>query len=187
MAVDVTKIRAYANGLVAVSGYGVTNPTLPTDATTSLNASVFKEVGALSDNGIVESTSQDFNDVYMWQNNSIATSLAGKFKKTFKFTCLEQNGQTLAISFGGSTLTQQSWGVSIAEKAPGRDLRSWVLHGIDGGRLYRIVVPLGQITDKGDVTWSSTEPTMSEYTVVTYPDASNNHTYRYIYDSTLTL
>jgi hypothetical protein len=187
MAVDVTKIRAYANGLVAVSGYGITNPTLPTDATTSLNASIFKELGALNDGGISESTKQDFTNVFMWQSNQLAASLAGQFEKTFKFTCLEQNGQTLAISFGGSTLTQQSWGVSIAEKAGGRDIRSWVLHGIDGTRLYRVVVPLGQITDKGDVTWSSTAPVTSEYTVTAFPDASGNYSYRYIYDSALTL
>jgi hypothetical protein len=180
MAVDTTKVRAYVNGLVAVSGYGVTNPTLPTDATTSLNASIFKEVGALSDDGTVSTSKQDFTNVYMWQNNALAAALPGQYDRTFKFTCLEQNSQTLNIQFGGSTLTQQSWGVSIAEKAGGRDIRSWVLHGIDG-------VPLGQITDKGDVTWSASGVASMEVEVTAFPDASSNYAYHYIYDSTLIL
>lgn len=187
MAVDTTKIRAYVNGLVAVSGYGVTNPTLPTDATTTLNASVFKEVGALSDDGTVASSSQEFNNIYMWQNNALAAALPGQYDRKFTFTCLEQNSQTLNIAFGGSTLTQQAWGVSIAEKAPGRDIRAWVLHGIDGTRLWRIVVPQGQITSKGDVTWASTDVAGMEVEVTAFPDASNNYAYHYIYDSTLTL
>lgn len=187
MAVDITKIRAYVNGLVAVSGYGVSNPTLPTDATTSLNSSIFKELGALTDDGVVESSEQDFQDVFMWQNNSLAVSIPGQYVKSFKVVCLEQNAQTLGIYFGGSTLTQQAWGVSIAEKAPGRDIRAWVLHGIDGARLYRTVVPLGQITDRDDSTWASTDPTQIGFTIKAYPDASGNYSYRYIYDSTLTL
>src|SRR4051812_14791268 len=139
MAVDITKIRAYVNGLVAVSGYGVVNPTLPTDATTALNSTVYKELGALSDEGVTESSEQDFEDIFMWQGNALAASIPGQYVKSFAVTCLEQNAQTLGIYFGGSTLTQTGYGVSIAEKAPGRDIRTWVLHGIDGARLYRIV------------------------------------------------
>jgi hypothetical protein len=187
MAVDTTKIRAYVNGLVAVSGYGVSNPTLPTDATTALNASVFKELGALSDEGITETAEQDFEDIFMWQGNSLAASIPGQYVKSFAVSCLEQNAQTLGIYFGGSTLTQQAWGVSIAEKAPGRDVRAWVLHGIDGTRLYRIVVPLGQVTEKGETVWSSTGVSTTSFVIKAFPDASNNFSYRYIYDSTLTL
>lgn len=187
MAVDTTRIRAYVNGLVAVSGYGVTNPTLPTDATTALSSSIYKEVGALSDDGVVSSSSQDFTNVYMWQNNQLAAAIPGQYDRKFTFTCLEQNSQTLNIAFGGSTLTQQAWGVSIAEKAGGRDIRTWVLHGIDGARLYRLVVPLGQITSKGDVTWSPGGVGSMEVEVTAFPDASNNYGYHYIYDSTLVL
>ena len=77
--------------------------------------------------------------------------------------------------------------MSIAEKAGGRDLRSWVLHGIDGVRLYRLVIPLGQITNKGDVTWDAKDVAAMEVEVTAFPDASSNYAYHYIYDSTLIL
>ncbi len=188
MAVDTTKIRAYQSGLVAVSGYGVSNPTLPTgDPSVALNASVFKELGALTDDGVTESTSQDFNDIFMWQGNALAASLPGEYTKQFTFAALETNAISLGLTFGGSTLTQTAYGVSIAEKPPTRDIRAWVLHGLDGTRIQRIVVPLGQVVERGDVVWSSQDATAYEYTVKCYLDSSGNVAYRYYGDVNLTL
>jgi hypothetical protein len=188
MAVDTTKIRAYTSGLVAVSGYGVSNPTLPVgDPSVALNAAIYKELGALTDEGITESTSQEYNDIFMWQGNALAASLPGKYSKTFTFAALETNAVSLGLTFAGSTLTSTAYGVSIAEKPPARDIRAWVLHGIDGTRLQRIVVPLGQLTERGDAVWSSQDATAYEYTVKCFVDASGNVAYRYYGDVALTL
>lgn len=188
MAVDTTKLRAYSNGLVAVTGFGVVNPTLPTDGSTSLNTSIYKDVGTITDDGISESTSQDFTDVFAWQGNALVASLPGQYTKTFKLAASETNGITLAVQYGGSTLTQLGNGVSIAEKPPVRDVRAWIFHGIsDSGKLQRIVVPLGQVSERGDVVWKSTELTVYEWTVKCFLDASGNVAYRYYVDSSLTL
>jgi hypothetical protein len=186
MAVDVTKIRAYQNGLVAVSGFGVTNPVLPTDPSTAINAAVYKEVGALTDEGLTDATSQDSNDIFMWQGNALAASIPGEFTKTFAFGAMETNLVTLGIQYAGSTITQTAYGVSIAEKAPVKDVRTWILHGIsDSGKAQRVVVPLGQVSERGDVVWSSQEVTVYSWTIKAFPDASNNVAYRYILDSSL--
>jgi hypothetical protein len=186
MAVDTTKIRAYQNGLVAVTGYGVTGTALPTDATTSLIAA-YKDVGSITDDGLSDSTSQDTTDFYAWQGNVLVATLLGKYQKQFKFACQETNGQTLALMYPGSTLTQTGTGVTIAEKPPVKDVRTWVFHGIsDSGKLQRIVVPLGQVVERGDVKWAN-DLTLYEFTVNCYVDASGNVAYRYLYDSTLTL
>jgi hypothetical protein len=143
VAIDTTKIRAFQNGLVACSAYGVTSPTLPTDATSSLGAQFF-DVGSVTDDGITDSTR--------------------------------------------STLTQTGTGVTIAEKPPVKDVRAWVLHGIsDSGKLQRIVIPLGQVSERGDVVWSSKDITVYELTIKCFVDASGNVAYRYHYDNTLTL
>lgn len=187
MAVDVTKIRAYQNGLVACSGFGVVNPALPVgDPATSLNSAIYKEVGALTDEGVTDATSQDSNDIFMWQGNALAASLPGEYTKTFAFGAMETNLITLGIQYAGSTITQTAYGVSIAEKAPVKDVRTWVLHGIsDSGKLQRIVVPLGQVSDRGDVIWSSQDVTVYGWTIKAFPDASNNVAYRYIGDLSL--
>lgn len=186
MAVDINQIRAFQYGLVAVSAYGAT-VTLPTDATTPLSAIDFSEVGAISSDGITDSTSQDFNDIFMWQGNDLAASLPGEFVKTFKFACMELNATTAGLTYSGSTITQTAYGLSIAETSPARDLRSWVIHGIDGTRLQRIVIPNGQVSERGDIVWSSTDVTVFEYTVKCFPDDSGNVSYRYIVDDALAL
>lgn len=186
MAVDTTKIRAYSNGLVAVSGYGVANPTLPTDATTALNSSVFSDVGTITSDGLTDSTSQDFNDIFMWQGNALAASLPGEYTKTFQVAAMETNLTTLGISYAGSTITQTAYGVSIAEKPPVVDKRAWVFHGIsDSGKLQRVVVPLGQVTERGDVVWSSEDVTVYAWTIKAFLDTSNNVAYRYIVDASM--
>ncbi len=185
MPVDTTKIRAFQTGLVAVSGYGVTNPTLPTDATTALNSAIYKEIGAITSDGITDANSQETNDIYMWQGNALAASLIGQTEQTFSFAAMELNLQTVGLAYPGSTITQTAYGLSIAQKPPVRDVRTWVFHGVDGTKIQRIVVPLGQISERGEVVWSSEDVTVWEWTVKAFVDSSNNLAYRYIVDSSL--
>lgn len=187
MAVTTTNIRAYQNGAVSTVNAGVTGTTLPTDATTAL-AGAFFDIGALTDNGITDSTNQDTTDVYAWQGNALVATLLGNYTKTFKFAAQEVNGKTVAAQYAGSTVTQQAWGISIAEKPLVRDVRPWVIHGIsDSGKLQRIVIPQGQISERGDVVWSAKDVTVFEWTVKCYVDSSGNVAYRYLYDSSLTV
>ncbi|MFB6392633.1 hypothetical protein [Polymorphospora lycopeni] len=186
MAVDISLIRAYQNGLVAVTAYGDTSITLPTDATTALGAD-FSEVGAISGDGITEATSQDFNDIFMWQGNALAASLPGEYVKTFQFAAMETNQVTLGVQYSGSTITQTATGVTVAERPPARDLRAWVLHGVDGARLQRVVVPFGQVSERGDVVWSSQDVTVYQWTVKCFVDSSGNVAYRYYVDPALAL
>jgi hypothetical protein len=184
MAVDITLIRAYTNGAV----YTTTGSTAtaPTDASTALHAN-FHEVGAISEDGISESTSQDRTDVFIWQNNTLARRIPGQTTKTWTLAASETNLITLGVQFAGSTITQTSEGVSIAEKAPGTDIRQWVLHGIDGTDLQRIYIPLGEVTERGDVVWSAGGITVYEWTLSAYADTSNNFAYRYIASDALAL
>ncbi|WP_431728578.1 hypothetical protein [Verrucosispora sp. TAA-831] len=187
MAVNVAAIRAYQNGLVAVSGYGVSSPTLPTNGTSPLNAEIYNEIGAITSDGITEATSQDTNDIFMWQGNALAASLPGDFTKTFSFAAMETTITTLGLQFPGSTITQTAEGVTVAEKPPVRDLRTWILHGVDGTKGQRIVVPLGQISERGEVVWSSQDVTVYQWVVKAFLDPSGNIAYRHFVDSALAL
>jgi hypothetical protein len=184
MAVDTDLIRAYSDGLVAVTATGITNASLPTNASSSLDAA-FTEIGTISADGISEATSQETNDVFMWQGNALARRLRGQFTKEFTFAAMETSLVTLGVQFAGSTITQTAEGVTIAEKPPTADRRNWVLHGIDGSRALRLVVPLGEVTGRGDVVWSSENVTVYEWTLTCYVDSSGNVLYRYYLDADL--
>lgn len=184
MAVDVSLMRAYTDGLVATHDAGATGVVLPTNASSALSAD-FTEVGAITSDGITETTSQDRKDVYIWQDNTLARRIPGQYAKTFKFAAAETNLMTLGVQFASSTVAQTATGVTVTEKAPGTDERAWVLHGIDGSRLLRIVVPIGEVTERGDVVWSAENVTVYEWTLSCYVDTNGVVAYRYYLDSDL--
>jgi hypothetical protein len=169
MAVTSALIRAYTNGSVSTVGYGVTGAPLPTNGTASLNVA-FSEIGALSDAGVTESTSQDRTDIFIWQGNALVRKIPGEYTKEWKIAAAETSLLTLGINFPGSTITQTTEGASVVERPPTTDVRAWVLHGIDGTKAQRVVVPFGEITERGDVVWSAEDITVYEWTLSGYVD-----------------
>lgn len=182
MAVDIDLIRAYTDGLVATHAPTGTAPTAPTDASTPLVAG-WIEVGAISADGITESTSQDRTDVFIWQGNALARRIPGQFTKTFTLAAAETSLFNLGLQFPGSTVTATADGASVAEKPPATDIRGWVLHGTDGAaRAQRVYLPKAEITERGDVVWSSGDVTVYEWTLSCYVDGSGVVAYRYYLD-----
>ena len=184
MATNTDLVRAYQDGLVACSGYQVINAPLPTDASTQLDVA-FQEVGYVTADGLTEATNQDLTDIFAWQGNALIRTIQGQYTKQFTFAAAETNLVTLGVQYPGSTINQTAEGVSIAEKSPTPDVRNWVLHGIDGSRALRLVIPRGQVVERGDVVWSAENITVYEWTLRAYPDTSNVVVYRYYLDAAL--
>lgn len=177
MAVDITSMRAYTDGAVYSHVVGA-SPTAPTDASSALNVG-FLEVGAVTEDGITESTSQDRTDVVIWQRNQVARRLPGTASKTFQFAAAETRIFNLGLQFPGSTVATTGEGASVAEGAPTTDIRRWVLHGLDGNSKLRIYLPFGEITERGDVVWSANGINVYDWTITAYPDVTNKWAYRY--------
>lgn len=186
MALDNALIRAYQSGEVSVGAYGAT-PALPTDPTTPLNAGLYTGTGLLTSDGITEAIDQDYEDIFAWQGNALVASLPGDYVQTFQFAAMQQSLVNLGLQFPGSTITQTAYGASVAQKAPVRDTRTWIIHGIDGTRLQRIVIPSGQISERGEVVWSSQDVTVYEWTVKLFPDSNGVFAYRYYVDPAMAL
>lgn len=185
MAVNIDLIRAYTDGLVAATSFGVIDAQLPTDASSPLDPA-FHEVGAITSDGISEATSQERTDIFIWQNNALARSVPGQYTKTLTFAAAETNMVTLGIQYPGSTITQTAEGVAVQEKPPASDIRNWVIHGIDGSqRALRLVAPRGEVIERGDVVWSGENITVYEWTLRCYVDPSGNVLYRYYLDPSL--
>lgn len=185
MAVDIDLIRAYTDGLVATHAPTGAPPAAPTDASTALGVG-WIEVGAISAEGITESTSQDRTDVFIWQGNALARKIPGQFTKTFTLAAAETSLFNLGLQFPGSTVTATEDGASVAEKPPATDIRGWVLHGTDGAsRAQRVYLPKAEITERGDVVWSSGDITVYEWTLSAYVDSSGVVAYRYYLDDAM--
>jgi len=183
MAVDTDLIRAWTDG--AVYTHDRTTPgtiTPPTNASTALAAG-FLMIGAITSDGITESTSQDRTDIFIWQNNALARRIPGQFTKTWQFAAAETSLVTLGVQFPGSTITRTAEGATVAEKPPVADVRAWVLEGLDGtNRKMRLYLPKAEVTERGDVVSSSEDITAYEWTLSAYVDGSGVVAYRYYLD-----
>jgi len=101
MSGDTTKVNLWADADVYVAAIGAP---VPADASTPFSGA-WTLVGLLDgDQGFEESRSEDVKDHFAWGGILVATTRS-KFKLEKKFTVLEDNVQTRALIWPGSTST----------------------------------------------------------------------------------
>lgn len=152
---------------------------LPTNATTAL-ASGYVGLGYVSDAGLVNSISTDTNDINAWGGDRVLTVRTSR-SESFKFTFIETNADVLKEVYGQSNVTDTSGALTVLHNNAVNPTRRYVFEiALTGDRVKRIVVPQGQVTEVGDVTYVDGDPIGYEVTISAYPDGSGNTAYEYI-------
>lgn len=165
-------------GAISVAPKGTT---LPTDATTALNAA-FKGLGYISDAGLVNSNTASTTDIKAWGADTVLTLQTEK-PDTFKFTLIEvMNEDVLKFIYGDSNVTGTlATGLTVkanSDEAVERAIAVDML--MRDGALKRIVIPNGKVTTVGDITYSDGAAVGYETTVTAFPDSDGNTHYEYI-------
>jgi hypothetical protein len=165
-----------ANVLVGSTGGAYVAPdttTLPTDATTALNAA-FEEVGYISDDGVSQSISEDITDLKAWQNGDVVRKIQTSHDLTYSFTMIETSDVTLDTYYGNYA--------AGAVEITGDQLphKRWVLSVVDGDDLLRVVIPDGQITERGDIVYQNGDAVGYPITISCFPDDSGVKAYLYV-------
>lgn len=158
-----------------------TGTTLPTDATTALDAA-FKNLGYVSEDGLSETASIDSSEVKAWGGDTVLNNITGT-AKSFKYQLLEVlSVDVLKHVFGDSAVTGDlSTGISIADSGINTAHMSIVFDMIlNGGVLKRIVVPDCSISDLGEVSYTDADAVAYEVTVSAVKDATGQYTHQYI-------
>jgi len=152
---------------VYIGAAGLAGPT----SITGIWPAGFSAVGLLDgEEGITEGREEETSEHYAWGGN-LYRRTKSKHKRTFKFTCLEDNAITFGLVNPGSTRTATA-GVrtskvkvpTTAQFALGFELR-------DGARIKRRKIKVAEVTEIGEIKESETEPTVYEITVVVFPEA----------------
>jgi hypothetical protein len=170
-----------ANVEVATTGAVYVAPiatALPTNATTAL-AGGYLDVGYIHEDGVTETQDTETEDIKAWQLGATVRKVQTSHDLMYNFTMLETNGVVLKEYYGDFTA-----GVSAADDVvliKGTELpnRRWVLSVVDGLKIARIVIPAGQITERGEVTYTNSDAIGREVTITCYPDSSGNKAYIY--------
>lgn len=154
---------------------------VPTSVSEALNAA-FTDVGYISEDGVTENVSTESTDIRAWQNGDIVRRVQTSHDYTISFSMLETKAKTLELYYGNFTAGPggDSGVVEISGEQPYRG--AFVVQVIDDTDLIRIVIPDGQITERGEVVRVNGDATMYNVTITAYPD--NTGTKAYIYYET---
>ena len=169
MALTADNVRVAVTGGIFVAPTGTALPTSPLDA---LNGS-FADLGYIGEDGITESQNADSADIKAMQNGDTVRKVQTSHDLTYQFTMIETTDAVLAQYYG-----PLSAGVVhvTGDQLP---RQSWVLEIEDGDVLIRAVVPDGQITERGDITYANGEAIGYQVTLTAYPDESGVKAYIY--------
>ena len=146
--------------------------TLPTDAKTSL-AAAFKNMGYVSDEGVVNSKTRENTEVNAWGGDKVRDLQTSK-TDTFQMTFIEaRNTDVLKAVHGDSNVTESGGMITIRENSKELDRAVWVIDEImNDGYLKRTVIPDGKVTEVGDVTHKDDELLGYQVTIAAYPYTS---------------
>lgn len=169
MALVSANVRVGRTGGVFVNLAG--NADVPTGPTSPLGPD-FDEAGYLTDSGIVESHDSQVNDLVAWQNGDVVRKVQTSHDVTFSLTLMETNPVTLETYYGNYTAGHVEITGDLLPRLP------WVFDVFDGDEMHRVVIPAGQITERGDVERVNANAIAYPITITAYPvDGVKAHIY----------
>ena len=155
--------------------------TLPTDATTALDAA-FKSLGYCSEDGVTNSNSPDSTDIKAWGGDTVLNIQESK-DDTWQFTLLEVlNPDVLKAVYNDSNVSGTlATGITVTANAKESETASWAIDMVlRDGAVKRVVIPNGKISEVGDVQYTDSDAVGYEITITAMPDTAGNTHYEYI-------
>lgn len=142
---------------------------LPTDATTALNAA-FKNLGYVSEDGLVNSNTAESESIKAWGGDVVA-NLQTEKPDTFTATFIEaMNEDVLKATYGDSNVTGAlATGLTIKANSEVLPVASWVVDMVLGDHMKRIVIAQGQVTEVGDIEYKDDTVIGYPLTISAYP------------------
>jgi hypothetical protein len=159
----------------------VTGSTLPTDATTVLDAA-FKSLGYCSEDGVTNSSGISTENIKAWGGDIVDTPQTEK-TDTFKVKLIEcTNTDVLKTVYNGSNVSGNlDTGLTIKVNSAEHEDQAFVFDMIlKNNVLKRVVVPFGKVTEISDITYKDNEPIGYELTITATPDENGNTHYEYM-------
>lgn len=163
-------------GAVSIAPAGTA---VPTDATTAL-AGAFVNLGYVSEDGMTRNITRESESVKAWGGDTILTPMTD-FEETFTFTLVESlNVDVRKAVFGDSNVTGTvDDGMTTKVNSKQLENHVWVVDLLVNGAVSRIVIPIGSVSEVGEIEYVDNDAVGFEVTVTALPDASGNTSYEY--------
>ena len=173
----VSAAKPTATGVVRIAPLGTA---LPTDAKTPLDAA-FAKTGYIGEDGVGDAPERETSEQKAFGGDTV-TILNTGYKETFKWKFLQSlDVDVLKAVYGTENVTEKAGVITILHNGKDLPRAVFVLElALSGGKIKRLVIPEGQITELSEVSYKDGEVTGYEVTMTTYPDAAGNNVYEYI-------
>jgi hypothetical protein len=151
--------------------------TLPTDAATPPDVA-FVDSGYITEDGCTLADAQTWNDIKDWGGDTVR-KIKSASDVTLATSFLEINADSAKAAFGDANVTDTAGKIEIrlTTSEPGR--KAWLVNMLDGEKPLRIVIPDGQVTDRGDMTFTRQGAVTLPVTIAAAPDADGVAVYIY--------
>ena len=175
-------------GAIKHAPVGTTLPTLASISASGVTLdAAFKGDEYVSEDGLTLSPSTSTTDIKDW-SGSVVRKVLESFDGTLSWSMISTNEGSLGVAFGGENITTQAASAihgnqvkaSLGAHLP--DPQSWVFLMKDGDARIVIVVPKGQVTEVGEVTFASNAAVGWDVTLSCYPDSDGESIYIYTDD-----
>jgi len=160
---------------------------IPTDALTALAAS-WLDAGYVSSDGLTKTTDSSTEKVVAW-GTDVVKILETEHSVSFVFTLIEpKSANALNLIFGESNVTVDptTGAITVEERSGLTPRASFVFDMLDGDTAIRVVVPDGQPSVSGDVTYVDGDVIGYQVTVEAFPVDGGVKAYQYMADATVT-
>lgn len=163
--------RNVANVWVGADGRAYVAPTgtsAPANASASWSGA-WAELGWTSEDGLTEGQNEQYSEIKGWDGTVLRKVLTST-EKTFQLTFQEINKHVLELYHSNSTVEWISGGSQLDVATPSNDLRAFGFDIADGDRVVRVVIPSGEVTARGDITYKNDQAIQAQVTITAYPD-----------------
>lgn len=152
---------------------------LPTTAAAALDED-FLGAGYIGEDGVTEGTDRSTDKIRAWGGDTVKV-VQSEFSVTYQFSFIEAlNSGALKAVYGDDNVVTTAAGPSAGTlntvKINSKTLphKSYVFEIRDGLAKIRIVVPDGQITEVGEVTYNDSDVVAYQVTVEAFPVSGDN-------------
>ena len=176
---NVTAAKPKTGGAVYIAD---TTATLPTDASTAIDTTVFTCLGYISEDGITNSASQETETIKAWGGDETLVINNGR-EDTLSFTLIEGlNVDVLAYAYGEDNVSGNlTDGIVININNDDIPDKAMVIDMVmRNGVLKRICLPQTSITELGEVSYADASAVSYAVTIKAMPDDAGNKQYEYI-------
>lgn len=162
MAQTAAKVTVGYEGAVYVAPTGTA---APTSAISALNAA-FKEVGFLDEGGITIAHNDDTTELKAWQRSSVVRKTITQSDTTVQFAMIESRNKAALELFYKKAM--ESGNQQLNEGGALAASVSVVVDVVDGSKIHRLYLPECEVTERGDLQFTSEETVKYDVTLTAY-------------------